>query len=70
MKKYFNKDFFITKEGNGDFENSSKYLICDNDYVDNNVKVRNHCHITEKYRGFRACNTNLKLNRILQPKKI
>ena len=34
------------------------------DYIDNDVKVRDHCHITGKYRGsaHRNCNINLKLN--------
>ena len=39
-------------------------MICDNDDIDNDVTVRDHCHITEKYRGsaHRDCNINLKLN--------
>ena len=28
-----------------------KCWICDNDYVDKDVKVRDHCHITGNYRG-------------------
>ena len=42
--------------------------ICDNDYVDNDVKVRYHCHITGKYRGsaHRNCNINPKLNHKIQ----
>ena len=37
---------------------------CDNDYVDNDIKVRYHCHVTGKYRGsaHRDYNINLKLN--------
>ena len=34
-----------------DFENSTKYWICDNNYVDADVKVRNHCYIDGKCRG-------------------
>ena len=36
----------------------------DNDYSDNDVKVRDHCHITRKYRGsaYRDCNIKLKLD--------
>ena len=36
----------------------------DNDYFDNDVKVRDHCHITRKYRGsaYRDCNIKLKLD--------
>ena len=54
----------MTKEDNEDFENFTKCWICDNDYVDNDVKVRYHCHITGKYRSsaHRHCNINLKLN--------
>ena len=42
----------------------TKCWICDNDYVDNDIKVRDHCHITGKYRrsAHRDCNINLKLN--------
>ena len=54
----------MAKEVNDDFKNSIKCWICDNDYVDNDIKVRDHCHITRKYRGsvHRDCNMNLKLN--------
>ena len=34
-----------------DFENSSNWWISDNVFVDGDVKVRDICHITEKYRG-------------------
>ena len=37
----------MTKEDNEDFKNCAKCWICDNDYVDNNIKVRDHCHITD-----------------------
>ena len=64
MKKHFDKEIVMTKEDNEDFKNSTQCYICDNDYVDNDVKVRDHCNITGKYRGFahRDCNINLKLN--------
>ena len=63
MKIHFNKELVITGEDN-DFKNSDKCWVCDNDYVDNDVKVRDHCHITGKYKGsvYGDCNTNLKLN--------
>ena len=35
----------MTKEVNKDLKNSNKFWICDNDYVDNDVKVRHYCHI-------------------------
>ena len=31
-------------------KNSTKCQICDNACVDGDVKVRDHCHITGKYR--------------------
>ena len=36
----------------------------DNDYIDNDVKVRDHCPITGKHRGsvHRDCNISLRLN--------
>ena len=54
----------MSKEDNEDFENPTKWWICDNDYVDIDVKVSDHCHITGKNRGseYRDCNINVKLN--------
>ena len=54
----------MIKEDNENFENSIKCWICDNDYVDNDVKVRDHWHVTGKYTcsAHRDCNINLKLN--------
>ena len=62
MKKHFNKELVVTKEDNEDFENSAKCCICNSDYVDNDVKVRDHCQIARKYRGSvdRYCNINVK----------
>ena len=64
MKKHFNKELVITKEGNKDFKNSTKCWIFDNDYIGTDVKVRDHCHIPGKYIGtaHRDCNINLKSN--------
>ena len=64
LKKHFNKELVMNKEENKDFKNSFKCQICDNDYIDNDIKVRDYCHITRKHRGsaHRDCNINLKLN--------
>ena len=51
MEKHCNKELVMTKEDNEDPENSTKCCICDNDYVVNDVKVRDHCHINGRYRG-------------------
>ena len=39
-------------------------LIGDNDYIEGDVKVKDHCHVTGKRRGpaQRTCNIKLKLN--------
>ena len=50
MKKHFNKKLVMMEEDNEDFENLTKRWICHSDYVDNDVKVRDHGHITGKYR--------------------
>ena len=63
MKKHFNKELVMTKKNNEDFEHSTKCWIFDNDYIDSNVKVRDHCHIIGKFRGsaHRYCNINFRL---------
>ena len=63
MTKYFNKAL-VDNEDNADFENSTKCRICDSSYVDGDVKVRYHCHITRKYSAsaHSDCNINVKLN--------
>ena len=64
LKNHFNKEIVMTKEDNEYFKNSTKCWICDNDYVDNDVKVKDCSHIAGKYRGsaHRDCNINFKLN--------
>ena len=63
-KKKFNNKLVMAIKGNEDFKNSTKFWICDSDYVDGNVKARYHCHIIRKYRGseLKDCNVKLKLN--------
>ena len=54
----------MTKEDSKDSKNATKCWICGNNYVDNNLEVRDHCHVTGKYRGFarRYCNINHRSN--------
>ena len=52
MEKHFKKELVMAKKDKEDFGNSTKRQICDNDYVDNDVKVRDHCHITKKIQRF------------------
>ena len=64
MKKYFNTELVTTKEDNEDFKNSTKCWICDNNYVDTDVRVTDHCPITGEYTDSanRDRNIRLKLN--------
>ena len=54
----------MTREYSEDFKNSIKCWICDNDYIDGDVKVRDHFYITEKCKdcAHRDCIINVKLN--------
>ena len=54
----------MTKKDDETFENSTTCKICDNIYVDDDVKLRDHCHITVKYQrsAQRDCNIKVKLN--------
>ena len=64
MKKYFNKELVMNKKGDENFENSTKCWICNNLYVDGDVKRRDQGHISGKYRGsaHRNCNIKVKFN--------
>ena len=50
----------MTKEDNADFKKFTKCWFCNQDYIDNDVKVGDNCQITEKCRGsaYRDCNIN------------
>ena len=63
IKKHFNKEFAMTQENNETFESSAKCWIY-NTFAKNDVKVRDHCHVTGKYRGaaHRDCNINASRN--------
>ena len=52
----------MTKKDNENFNNSTKYWICDNYFVDNDVKVGYHCRIIGKYRGSAHRDYNINLN--------
>ena len=61
MKKHFNRELVMTKNDK-DFENFTKFWICDNVYVEGDFKI--HCHLTGNYRGCAHgdCNTKVKSN--------
>ena len=66
MKNHFNKNLVRTTEENKKFERSNICWIC-NKLIENDYKVRDHCHISGKYRGAAhwSCNVDLKINKKL-----
>ena len=57
--KHFNKHMILTKDGEQNSKNADKCYICNKKYI----RVRDHCHITGKYRGsaHQDCNINYRL---------
>ena len=49
MKKHFNKNLIMSVDEEEEFERSNIFWICGKIIDDN--KVREHCHVTGKYRG-------------------
>ena len=64
MKKEFNKPLRMTKEDEEEFQKANECHICNIKYTNEDIKVRDHCHITGKYRGsaHQECNLKLRVN--------
>ena len=64
MKKEFNKQLITTDNDELSFKLEQKCHICEESYKDTDIRVRDHCHITGKYRGsaHQDCNLKLRLN--------
>ena len=50
MKKYFNKNLIMIEEEE-QFRSSNICWICEKLIDDDDEKVRDHCHVTGKFRG-------------------
>ena len=63
-KEKFNEDMIMTRSDKEDFKSSPRCHICRVGYTANDIRVRDHCHITGKYRGsaHQACNINHRLS--------
>ena len=68
MKKEFNKPLRMTKEDEEEFQKANECHICNKKYTNEDIKVRDHCHITGKYRGSAHQECNLKLR--VKPEEI
>ena len=64
MKKHFDKPLRMTKEDEEKFEKATTCHTCDKKYTEKDIRVRDHCHITGKYRGsaHQECNLKLRIN--------
>ena len=64
MKKHFNKNLIMSEEEE-QFQSSNTCWICEKLIDDDDEKVRDHCHITGKFRGAAhwSCNINLQLTK-------
>ena len=64
MKKEFNKQLKMTDNDELCFRLEEKCHICNKKYTDKDIRVRDHCHITGKYRGsaHQECNLKLRVN--------
>ena len=63
MKKHFNKSLKMTEKDKAEFEKAKKCHICEKKYTKKDIRVKDHCHITGKYRGsaHQECNLKLKI---------
>ena len=64
MKKEFNKPLKMTKKDEEKFKKAEECYICNKKYTNEDIRVRDHCHITGKYRGsaHQECNLELRVN--------
>ena len=58
----------MTEKNEEAFQKAEKCHICDKKYTDKDIRVRDHCHITGKYRGSAHQECNLKIK--IEPEKI
>ena len=63
IKTEFSRRLVMTNKDDEDFENSTKCWICKKEYEKGKVKVKDHYHITGKYKvsPHQECNLNLSL---------
>ena len=73
MKDNFNKPLQLTKSEEKEFKKATHCHICERKYKPDekeNIPVRDHCHITGKYRGSAHKNCNSKLQISAEKNKI
>ena len=63
MKEYFNKNLITTEEEKNLFQQRNSCWVCKKLIDNDEEKVRDHCHVTGKFRGAAhwGCNINFQL---------
>ena len=58
MEEYFNKNLIMTEDEENLFQKSNNCCICKKIINKDEEKVRDHCHVTVKFRGaaYENCN--------------
>ena len=65
MKRHFNKNLIMSEEEEHLFQQSNSCWICKKLIDNDDEKVRDHCHVTGKFRGAAHwnCNINFQLTK-------
>ena len=65
IDEYFNKNLITTEEEENVFQKSNNCWICKKFINNDEEKVRDHCHVTTKFRcdAHESCNLNLKFTK-------
>ena len=65
MKKHFSKNLIMSEEEKEEFQSSKTCWICEKLVDNDDERVRDHCHVTGKFRDAAhwSCNKNLQLTK-------
>ena len=66
IKRHFNKNRIMSAEEKERFQLSNSCLICDELFDVSDDKVRDHCHITGKYRSAALWSCNIKFKLLIK----
>ena len=62
MKKDFNKNLIVSEKEEEQFQSSKICWICEKLIDDDDEKVRDHCHVTGRFRDAAHCSLNMVCN--------
>ena len=61
MKKRFNKNLIMSEKEEKQFQSSNICWICEKLIDDDDEKIKDHCHVTGKFRGAAHCSCKMNL---------